>query len=288
MSTRCAVFDELMSRRLVGVAVVCICVLALTATGALGAESLKVAVGADPAVEQPLGVTVEGVANGLDDLYVFAATGECAPDPQEEASETFEVRSLSGAGAHAYGVAEGEALGTGDFERSYTFTPWAPEDFVLCAYLGEGSSAPPGARAQASFALSGAGIVKAPYLQEAVGEMKQITVEHSQQEQHEREQRQREKEERERIPPTEQLHAEPPRFVPPPTIDSRKKCVVPTLEGLSLAKARTALRHAGCRLGAVTRRGHPRGALVVLRQSARHGSRVRAGAAVAVVLGVPR
>ena len=66
------------------------------------------------------------------------------------------------------------------------------------------------------------------------------------------------------------------------------RCVVPTLEGDSLASARRALHRAHCKLGRVTvpRGGH--GTLVVTAQSLRRGAKRPGGTAVAVTLGPAR
>jgi hypothetical protein len=286
------IFGESALRRLGSLVAVAVTVgVVASATPALGAESLQLAIGAHPAVGEPLTVLAEGAASEGDRLYVYVAAGEsCAADPHEEAVETFEVAVLSAqVSGHALGVeAEGELLSAGAFTESYTVTPWAAEKaYEVCAYLDGQPTDRPFASARASFSLM-SGVVEAPYLGAASGELNQIAVEHELQEQHEREQRQREREELERVPASEQGHGEPPSFVAPPTTGSRKICLVPALKGLSLGAARAALRRAGCRLGAVTHPGRPRGALVVLRQGARRGGRVRAGTAVAVVLGAPR
>jgi hypothetical protein len=66
-----------------------------------------------------------------------------------------------------------------------------------------------------------------------------------------------------------------------------RSCVVPTLEGDSLAKAQHALARAHCRLGRVTRpRGRHVGALVITRQSPRAGSQHVGGTRVGVTLGL--
>jgi hypothetical protein len=61
-------------------------------------------------------------------------------------------------------------------------------------------------------------------------------------------------------------------------------CLVPALKGDTLAVAGRALAKAHCRLGKVTRPAHRRTALIVARQSARHGKWLPGGAAVAVTL----
>jgi hypothetical protein len=67
-----------------------------------------------------------------------------------------------------------------------------------------------------------------------------------------------------------------------------RRCVVPSLKGDSLSKARRVLGRAHCRLGAVSSpRGHARGPLIVTRQSPRAGSWPAGGARVMVTLGRP-
>jgi hypothetical protein len=66
------------------------------------------------------------------------------------------------------------------------------------------------------------------------------------------------------------------------------RCLVPNLRGDSLRGARRTLTRAHCRLGAVTRPRHFRGALVVTGQSPRRGHTLSNGASVAVTLGPPR
>jgi hypothetical protein len=66
---------------------------------------------------------------------------------------------------------------------------------------------------------------------------------------------------------------------------SAATCVVPLLKGDSLAAARSALRSAHCELGMVTKPRRHRGALIVVRQSRPHGTKLRPGTAIAVDLG---
>jgi hypothetical protein len=66
-----------------------------------------------------------------------------------------------------------------------------------------------------------------------------------------------------------------------------RQCVVPSLKGDSLAKARSVLRKAHCRLGKVSRPGgRYQGDLVVIRQRIAHGRRLPNHTPVAVTLGV--
>jgi hypothetical protein len=280
------ILDGSRPRRLAGLVALTVCTFALVASRANGTQSLTLTLGANPAVGQPLSVVAEGVADGSDDLYVYATTGGCAADPYAEATETFEVLALSSAGADTPSVVGGEAVSAGDFRQSYSFTPWAPKSYDVCAYLDPQPSGPPDAAARAGFSLSGAGVVKAPYLPEASEALKRIAGEHEQQLQREREQQERERAERERIPASEQLHSEPAaRNAVGTKGHSKRECIVPRLRGRSLAGARAALRHADCRLGALRRPARSGGALVVTWQGARGGSALAAGARVAIALG---
>lgn len=70
------------------------------------------------------------------------------------------------------------------------------------------------------------------------------------------------------------------------TPKAARECVVPSLVGDSLPKARRALREAHCRLGKISRpRRHEHVLLVVTRQSMRRGRRLEAGADVALTIG---
>ncbi len=62
------------------------------------------------------------------------------------------------------------------------------------------------------------------------------------------------------------------------------RCVVPRLKGDSLTEARRALGGAHCRLGRLTEPRGFRGPLVIVRQSIRSGSKLAAGARVALTL----
>jgi hypothetical protein len=66
---------------------------------------------------------------------------------------------------------------------------------------------------------------------------------------------------------------------------SAPACVVPTLRGDTLSAARHALAKAHCRLGKVGRPARRDSRLLIIRQNARHGMKLPAGAAVAVTLG---
>lgn len=69
---------------------------------------------------------------------------------------------------------------------------------------------------------------------------------------------------------------------------ARVACVVPSLTGGSLAAAQHAVARAHCGLGKVKAPRREHGSLVVVGQSARHGSRLASGARVAVTLAAKR
>ncbi|MFI4992919.1 MAG: hypothetical protein ACHQCH_04800 [Solirubrobacterales bacterium] len=71
--------------------------------------------------------------------------------------------------------------------------------------------------------------------------------------------------------------AKPPAAVP--------ACVVPSLRGHTLRAARRAINKAHCRLGKVSQPHRHRGALIVMRQTPSHGTKLAGQAAIEVVLG---
>jgi hypothetical protein len=86
----------------------------------------------------------------------------------------------------------------------------------------------------------------------------------------------------------------PPQMTPPevpsgPATPTPKGCVVPALRGFVLARARTSLERAGCRLGAVTvARGGDRRRGVVVGQSYAPSSILEPSARVDVKIGPRR
>jgi hypothetical protein len=249
-----------------------------TATAYAGGESLKLSLGATAVVGEPYAITAEGVTNGAHRLFVYVEAGgaSCAANPSKETTEVF--------GAVALSPAEGEALSLGVFTVPYSYTPPASNLYSVCAYLDAQLEGAPDLTAGAGFAAPG-GPFEASYLLQLHEQLKQIAVEHEQQEERERARRRAEQEERERTPPTTLLH---PTEQPPPVQvlpGAVAHCIVPSLKGHSLKAARRLLRHAHCTLGKVERPRHRGGALVVIRQRVRRGTKLRDGAAVAVVLG---
>ncbi len=87
------------------------------------------------------------------------------------------------------------------------------------------------------------------------------------------------------VPPPPPPGPPPPPPVAPPTAPV-KRCVVPSVKGMTVAAARKALRQAGCSLGRVTRaRGTRPGARTrVFSQSRRKGTSLRRGARIDVVV----
>ncbi|HWG09426.1 MAG TPA: hypothetical protein VN672_10525 [Solirubrobacteraceae bacterium] len=254
---------------------VAVAVLAST-TASASAESLSLSIGSKSGLPgAPLPITAGGSADGAHRLYVYVARYQltCAMDPLVESAD----------GAHSLTSAEGQELNAGAFTVQFEYVPEGDGVFGVCAYLDEAPGVPPDAGAAASFSAP----LEAPYLQAAAEELKRIAVEHEQQELQEQARRQQEREALERIPASElpQPEGPPPAHVASPPVVT---CVVPSLKWHSLQAARRSLRHSHCALGRVERPRHVRSALVVRRQSAPHGAKLRNGAAVAVVLGPAR
>jgi hypothetical protein len=65
------------------------------------------------------------------------------------------------------------------------------------------------------------------------------------------------------------------------------RCVVPSLKGDSLARARRALDRAHCRLGRLSESRRYHGPLVVIKQSVQNGRELAADASVALTLNRP-
>jgi uncharacterized repeat protein (TIGR01451 family) len=79
----------------------------------------------------------------------------------------------------------------------------------------------------------------------------------------------------------------PPAQPPPPRPPRAATCRVPNVRGRTVARARTLIRRAGCRVGRVSRRRTAAAAATgrVIGQSPRAGARVRRGTRVNIVLG---
>jgi hypothetical protein len=251
----------------------------IIAPATAAADSLTLRLGATAEVGAPYAITAEGEVGVASRLYVYVDPGgeACAPTPARETSETFSYSALSAVG--------GDPLSAGAFAIAYAYTPLADNVYGVCAYVDDLPEAPTTAVASAGFSVP-SGPVEAPYLGEAAEQFKPIAVEQEQREERERAQRRREQEESESVPASERVLPETPAagIAPAPVVH----CVVPLLTERSLIGARRALRKARCSLGRVRRSHHVRGRLVVVRQSARRGVELRAGAAIAVVLGRAR
>jgi hypothetical protein len=244
-----------------------------------GVESLKLVLGDKAELGTPYAITAEGLADSAHHLYVYVDAGGagCAADPSTEAAEVSGATALSAAG--------GDVVGSGDFTQGYTFTPPAVNGYSVCAYLDESFEGSPDASAHAGFAAPG-GPVEAPYLfnPQLQEQLKRIAVAREQQELQERERLRNESEGRERTPASALAPApETPPVQVVPGLGAH--CIVPRLKGHSLNGARHLLRRAHCVLGSVRRQRDARGPLVVTRQRVRHGTTLRLGAAIAVVLG---
>jgi hypothetical protein len=86
------------------------------------------------------------------------------------------------------------------------------------------------------------------------------------------------------VPPPPPLPPPPAPPPPPPPAPPRLRCVVPRVVGLRLAKARTRIRRARCRVGRV-RRAKARRVGRVLAQSPRPGARRSVGSRVTLLVG---
>lgn len=87
-------------------------------------------------------------------------------------------------------------------------------------------------------------------------------------------------------PPAPLSTPAPPAAAQPPTAPAvARRCKVPRLTGLTLKRAASRLRAAGCRLGRVKKPKRGRTGLVVRSQTRRAGTKVAAGAKVGVTLG---
>jgi hypothetical protein len=226
------------------------CCVGLVAPGVARAESLAISIGGQPTVGKPLSVTAEGVADGAHGLYAYAQVGySCASDPYEEISKP-NVLAFSAAG---------ESLSAGTYRKTYTFTPVAASPYEICAYLDDTPSNTPDAVGSANF-------IPAAETRDPQAETEYW-----------------ERLAREAQSPTERQHAESEAQRARSRITVR--CVVPSLKGDSLRRARRALVNAHCRLGKVSRRRGVHRALIVIRQSPAHGRKLRQGSAVAVTLG---
>jgi hypothetical protein len=269
--------------RKVGVGgIACVAVLAFAASAR--AESVSIFVGTNPAVGQTLELRLEGVADGDHNLYAYVDAGgqSCAVDPHDELTQRV-VHALS-AVSPIPGEPEGDQLSAGSFRKVYPYMPSVGgASYEVCAYLDSWPTNLPDASAAERFSVPG-GPVKAPYTEEASRALKQLAVEHEEQLQRERiAKQQREHEEYELMHPATE-HIQPGQ----PTADhtaSHARCFVPALKGHSLTYARTMLRHAHCRLGAIKRSARAHGALVVTQQSPRYGRKLPKGTPVAITLG---
>jgi hypothetical protein len=258
-------------------AAVIVCCVAVAAPALAGAESLAISFGAKPTLGGPLSITAKGVADGTHRLYAYADQSgySCAPDPYDEYNRSSVV---------ALSSTTGDPLSTGSYSKSYSYTPRA-ELFRICAYLDDTLSDTPDA-----FATNSAS--EAPikeYLEnqtpaqptgtwegpQAPGAVPPIVTSTGMREYWERVTR-------EAKGTPEREHAEHEAQKAQRTITTG--CVVPSLKGDSLRRARRALRHAHCKLGRVSTDRRAHGALVVIRQSPTRGMTVDRGAAVAVTL----
>ena len=68
------------------------------------------------------------------------------------------------------------------------------------------------------------------------------------------------------------------------TTAPQPKCVVPSLEGLKLTKARAALKKANCTVGKVTRKKSAHKATVVLKQNKKAGAVLARGSKITLTI----
>ena len=259
--------------------VVLVLATAIASIFTASADGLTLTLGAEAQVGQPYAIAAEGAADEASVLYVYVDPGgeECRAAPNEEAGLPT-VSTLSAGG--------GESVGPGSFTRPYSYTPPARDGYSVCAYMQEPIWAV--MSASAGFAAPG-GPSQAPYLfdPKVEEESKRRAVEYEEQSERERMKQQSEREELERIPASEFPQPDPsvrqtvPVAHPLPVVH----CVVPALSKRSLRAARADLHKAHCALGTVVRPRDAGGRLVVIRQSARRGTRLRSGVSVNVVLG---
>jgi hypothetical protein len=251
----------------------------VTAAPALAhGESLTISFGAQATFGQPLTITAKGVADGAHGLYVYADQSgySCAPDPHDEYNHKSSV---------ALSSAAGDPLSAGSYSKSYTYV-WGTQALRICAYLDDTPSDTPDAFAsvspwedpvreylenQSPAQPTGERTVTLPGAIEAAYVNPQVEREFW------------ERVAREAQGHQEREHAE--REVQEAKRTIRAGCLVPSLKGDSLRRARWALRHAHCTLGRVSTRRGAHGALVVIRQSPARGFSLNRGAAVALTLG---
>jgi len=258
--------------------------LALAETAPRSTESLVLSASYRE-LGKPTSITVEGMADGLDRLFVYGeAEGTCTPWPYEEPNQKTAVWLSS---------PEGEPLGAGTFSKTYIATPAKRPSYDVCAYLDTTSSGLPDdfewgcfwiPEGNCYFPNVTAGSVL--YTQERAEE---IFEEAQSERKHRAEAENAERLASEEVAArqvreeTERRHATEEAEHKAREANARP-CEVPQLRHHTLAGARRLLRDAKCRLGRVTARHHDHGPLVVQSQRPGHGETLPQGSAVSVVL----
>jgi hypothetical protein len=235
----------------------CIVLYLGTAAPALAqAVSLTITTNHKPTVGQALGITVEGTADGTARLFVYAdfSGHSCASNPNNEYNQPSVV---------ALSSVTGDSLATGSYSKGYSYTP-AVERFRICGYLDDTSTGVPdvsegdvlGEGELPTGTWSGPPVVGSSEPPHGVIETAAEYYERLAREQ------------------AAQKAAQP-----------IVHCVVPSLKGDSLSRAKQVLLHANCKLGKVHKHRGAHGTLVVTGQSPAHGKRLAQGAAIGVALG---
>jgi len=251
--------------------------IGLGVSAAASAETLKVTTPPSQSIRVPLTITVSGVADGSHRLYAYAEEdrSSCASNPAEESQEGRRLVVLS--------EPEGDALPSGGFSETYTYS-YPYQLPVFCAYLDDTPSDTPDAFATnadpVNEYLEHAGQVQPSESRTFTfpGAIEPAPV-NLQLEREFRERMAREEVER-AVRAREAQSKAQPQPVP---------CVVPSLKGRSLSAAKRSLRRAQCKLGKVTKPARAtHGPLVVIRQGQPRGTKLPAGAPVAITLAARR
>jgi hypothetical protein len=101
--------------------------------------SIPIEVSPNPTQEERVTITLSGAAEVASTLFVYVGAGEvCGSEPADSGGE-----QLSGS--------DGEAVGEGSFEKSYTYTPESVGSYTVCAFVDEAEDGTPNATGTASF-----------------------------------------------------------------------------------------------------------------------------------------
>jgi len=238
--------------------------IALATPALAQAESLTITSGGKPTLGQPLSITAKGIADGAHSLFVYADYSgySCASNPYNEHDKASVV---------ALSSVTGDPLAAGSYSMIYSYTPTV-ELFRICGYLDDTPSDVPDVSASDTPAdpvnnqepeLPTGTWSGPPVL--GSSEPPHITLETA-------------AEYYERVAREQAAQKAGQQSI-------IQRCVVPSLKGESLSRAKQALLHAHCKLGKVHRDRGARGTLVVTGQTPSHDKTLSQGAAVAVTLG---